>query len=123
MSFDALSAIKHVLVMHLLRQMVEADLVHVRRLPLQLGPCLCTRLSDIHARLLAAIGEQKRALRKHGVRVIQQQKNSLDFAITYIERGYQVQHCFLLATLQAEAQILFANWLHPEGEDRNEPPS
>jgi hypothetical protein len=110
--FDALETVKTVLIMHLLRQQVEADLGFLRTAPLRLATCYNTWLSNIHAKLLTRIAEQKRELRRQGVRVVKQQKNSLDFEIAYLERGYQVQHCFLLATLQAEAQVLLMNLLH-----------
>lgn len=112
--FDALTTIKQVLVMHLLRQQVEADIVQLQHLPLLLADCYIVWLSHIHSHLLASIADLKRELRRHGVRIIQQQKNSLDFQIAYLEKGYQVQHCFLLATLQAEAQVLFVNLLNRE---------
>lgn len=115
-TFDALGAVKQVLVKHMLRQQVEADLALIRRADLHLSRTYINWLDRIHARLLTEVAEHKRALRRHGVRIISQQKNSLDFQIAYLERGYQVQHCFLLATLQAEAQLLFATYV--EGGSR-----
>ena len=110
-AFDALGAVKLVLVKHLLRQQVEGDLSRMRRADLHLSRVYIEWLERIHARLLTEIAEHKRALKRHGVRIITQQKNSLDFQIAYVERGYQVQHCFLLATLQAESQLLFETYV------------
>ncbi|MGB8957286.1 MAG: hypothetical protein WCC10_18080 [Tumebacillaceae bacterium] len=115
-TFDALGAVKQVLVKHMLRQQVETDLALIRRADLHLSRTYIDWLERIHARLLTEIAEHKRALRRHRVRIINQQKNSLDFQIAYLERGYQVQHCFLLATLQAEAHLLFATYV--EGGSR-----
>jgi hypothetical protein len=112
--FDALSTVKTVLIMHLLRQQIEADLTTFRTISLRLAPCYDSLLSNIHTKLLTKIAERKRELRRQGVRVFKQQKNSLDFEIAYLERGYQVQHCFLLATLQADAQVLLMKWVHDE---------
>ncbi|KEO84196.1 hypothetical protein [Tumebacillus flagellatus] len=106
-SFQSLVSIKSVLVMHLLRQQIEEDLTLLTAASLNLSDCLIRRLQDLHGLLLTRIAEQKRLLRRHSVRVTEQQKNSLDFTIAYVERGYRVQHCFLMATLQAEAEILF----------------
>lgn len=109
--FNALLIVKHVLIMHLLRQQVEADLKKMRSTPLHLLRCYDAVLNQIHADLLKRIGECKRQLKRHGVRIVTQQKNSLDFQITYVEKGYEVQHCFLLATLQAESHVLFHQYL------------
>ncbi|ARU62537.1 hypothetical protein CBW65_17390 [Tumebacillus avium] len=105
--FDPLSTVKEILILHLLRQHVDADLGRIRALSLHLGQAYIDRLEAFHAGLLKRIGEAKRLLGRHGVRVIQQEKNSLDFQITYVERGYEVRHCFLLATLYAECQERF----------------
>ncbi|PWK15488.1 hypothetical protein [Tumebacillus permanentifrigoris] len=110
-SFQSLSAVKAVLIMHLLRQQVEADLNLLASAPLLLSQCLVERLQGIHGLLLNRVADHKRLLRRYGVRIVEQQKNSLDFQIAYMERGYRVQHCFLLATLQAEAQVLFKTLL------------
>lgn len=109
--FDALTTVKHVLVMHLLRQQIEADLENLPKTPLHLLRCYDTMLKQIHGELLTKISEYKRGLKRNGVRIVKQQKNSLDFAIAYVERGYKVQHCFLLATLQAESHVLFRHYL------------
>lgn len=105
--FDPLSTVKEVLILHLLRQHVETDLGRIRALALNLGTAYVERLEAYHGALLKRIGDAKRLLKRHGVRVIQQEKNSLDFQITYVERGYEVRHCFLLATLYAECQERF----------------
>ncbi|MGZ4134650.1 MAG: hypothetical protein ACXVC1_05145 [Tumebacillaceae bacterium] len=110
-AFDALGSVKEVLVMHLLRQQIEADLAFLRTAPLRLTTSYDAWLSQIHGKLLTSIGERKRELRQRGIRVVKQQKNSLDFEIAYLERGYQVQHCFLLANLHAEAQVLLMQYL------------
>lgn len=107
--FDPLATVKEVLILHLLRQHVEADLGRIRALALHLGKAYIERLEAYHAGLLKRIGDAKRQLKRHGVRVIQQEKSALDFHITYVERGYQVRHCFLLATLYAECQERFLN--------------
>jgi len=109
--FNALTTVKHVLIMHLLRQQIEADLNHLSKTPLHLLRCYDTVLKRIHGELLTKISEYKRQLKRHGVRIVKQQKNSLDFQIAYVERGYEVQHCFLLATLQAESHVLFRHYL------------
>ena len=109
--FDPLRLVKQILVMHLLRQQVEADLATLQQTPLRLLRSYASWLERLHATLLKNVSERKRELRRHGIRVIKQQKNSLDFQIAYLERGYEVQHCFLLATLHAEAEELFALYL------------
>ncbi|MBL0388463.1 hypothetical protein JJB07_17820 [Tumebacillus sp. ITR2] len=110
-SFPSLGVVKTVLIMHLLRQQIEADLALLASAPLGLSSCLIERLQNLHGLLLTRIAEHKRLLRRHSVRVIEQQKNSVDFTIAYMERGYRVQHCFLLATLHAESEILFKTLL------------
>lgn len=111
-SFDPLTSVKSVLVMHLLRQQIESDLETLQKgLTLRLSHIYRTWLTRLHALLLTAIGERKRELRRHSVRIVKQQKNSLDFSIAYTWKGYEVQHCFLLAALLAEAQELFARYL------------
>lgn len=110
-SFQSLCVIKDVLIMHLLRQQIEADLQRLSAAHLHLSSCLLPRLQSIHAELLNRITQHKRRLRQSRVRIVNQQKNSLDFEIAYVEHGYLVQHCFLLATLYAEAQILFSTLL------------
>jgi hypothetical protein len=109
--FDPLRLVKRILVMHLLRQQIEADLGTLQKTPLRLRRSYASWLERLHASLLKNVGELKGELRRHGVRVIRQQKNSLDFQIAYLERGYEVQHCFLLATLHAEAEALFVQYL------------
>lgn len=111
-SFDPLTSVKSVLVMHLLRQQIECDLATLQKgLTLRLAGSYRMWLERVHALLLSTITERKRELRRHSVRIVKQQKNSLDFSIAYIWKGYEVQHCFLLATLLAEAQELFAHYL------------
>lgn len=109
--FDALGTVKLVLVKHLLRQQIEQDAARLRTAALHLSNCLIPVLENLHAKLLTAIAEHKRTLRRHGVRIIEQEKNSLDFRIAYLEKGYRIQHCFLLATLQAEAHLLLTSYL------------
>lgn len=111
MTGDPLTSIKQVLILHLLRQQVEADLLMLRSTPLHLLRCYVLRLEELHADLLRQIGDIKRRLRQQGVRIIRQQKSSLDFHIAYLQKGYENQHCFLLATLQAEAHKLFSELL------------
>jgi hypothetical protein len=110
-SFESLNVVKAVLIMHVLRQQIEADLQRLKSAPLYLAHGLTERLQAIHGELLNRIAEHKRQLRRHSVRILEQTKNRLDFQIAYLERGYRVQHCFLLATLQAEAQLLFKSLL------------
>lgn len=111
-SFDPLTCVKSVLVMHVLRQQIESDLAALQNsLTLRLAHSYQMWLKGVHARLLTLIGERKRELRRHSVRIVKQQKNSLDFSIAYTWKGYEVQHCFLLASLLAEAQELFARYL------------
>jgi len=110
-TFDALAVVKQVLVKHLLRQQIERDLARLSQVPLLLARPLLPHLESVHAALLQAIGTHKRQLRQQGVRIVEQEKNSLEFRIAYVERGYRVQHCFLLATLQAESHLLLTAYL------------
>ncbi|ASS75570.1 hypothetical protein CIG75_11610 [Tumebacillus algifaecis] len=107
--FDPLSTVKEVLTLHLLRQQLEADIKLLSNIPLHLGAAYIEQLEAIHAMLLQQVGAAKRELKRHGVRVIAQEKNSMDFHITYVEKGYEVRHCFLLATLSAEGRARFLN--------------
>jgi hypothetical protein len=110
--FDPLTSVKSVLVMHLLRQQIEADLAVLKQSQsLRLSDCYLNWLERLHGRLLSLISERKRELRRHRVRIVKQQKNRLDFQIAYLYQGYEIQHCFLLATLYAEAQELFTRYL------------
>jgi hypothetical protein len=118
--FDPLTTVKEVLVLHLLRQQVEADLKLLAGTTLHLKQAYLLRLEEIHAHLLQQIGDLKRLLKRHGIRVIKQKKNSLDFHIAYLERGYEIQHCFLLATLMAESRKRFAAILKGAGEGRSD---
>jgi hypothetical protein len=111
MAFDALGTVKLVLIKHLLRQQIEADLHQLRQTTLRLQRCYVACLDAIHAKLLASISEHKRELRRYGIKIIAQKKSEFDFQIAYLERGYQVRHCFLLATLRAESEVLFQQYL------------
>ncbi|HEU4963182.1 MAG TPA: hypothetical protein VFV52_04885 [Bacilli bacterium] len=111
MTFDPLTSIKRVLVLHLLRQLLEADGQQLGRMPLHLHRCYVLRWDAIQADLLRQIGEIKRELRRHGVRIVEQRKTALDFQIAYLQKGYRHEHHFLLDTLQAEAQELAIDYL------------